>query len=188
MQRGFKSRCEEMSISLRAELGLQAVDPLLPEQLASYLEVAIWPVTDLGLEGADLSQLLDVDHDSWSAITVSSAGREAIVTNPRHTGGRSSSDVMHELAHLLLGHEPTTMYFVGAEGLALREFDQSKEQEADWLAGALLLPRGALITIANQDTDYGDVCRHYGVSRQMLEFRIRVTAVKQQVQRRRQRS
>ena len=81
---------------------------------------------------------------------------------------------MHELAHLLLGHDPTTMYVVGEEGLALREFDQSKEQEADWLAGALLLPRGStsgdseskgrlwncLLHLRGQPTDVGisDAC------------------------------
>ena len=188
MLRGFKSRCEEMSNSLRTELGLRQEDPLPPEQLASYLEVSIWPVTELGLEEDDLQQLLQVDCDSWSAITVSAAGREALITNPRHRSGRLSSDVMHELAHLLLGHEPTTMYVVGDEGLALREFDQSKEQEADWLAGALLLPRGALLAIVNRRADYETACDAYGVSRQMLEFRMRVTGVKRQVERRRQRS
>lgn len=188
MQRGFKSRCEEMANSLRTELGLREVDPLPPEQLASYLDVSIWPVTELGLDEETLRHLLVVDSDSWSAITVSAAGRDALITNPRHRSGRLSSDLMHELAHLLLGHDPTTMYVVGDEGIALREFDQAKEQEADWLAGALLLPRGALLAIVNGRTDYGSACYTFGVSRQMLEFRLRVTGVKRQIERRRQRS
>ena len=188
MQRGVKSRCEEMSTSLRAGLELGEADPLLPEQLASYLDVLIWPVTDLGLDDEDLRQLLEVDFDSWSAITVSSSGQDAIITNPRHRAGRLSSDVMHELAHLLLGHDPTTVYVIGEEGLALREFDQPKEQEADWLAGVLLLPRRALLEIVNTDLDYETTCRRYGVSRQMLDYRIRMTAVKQQIQRRKQKA
>ena len=185
MQRGFKSRCEEMSNSLRAEFGLREVDPLLPAQLASYLDVFIWQATELGLDEDDSRQLLEVDSDSWSAITVSAAGREAVITNPRHRAGRLSSDVMHELSHLLLGHDPTTLYIIGEEGLALREFDQPKEQEADWLAGALLLPRGALFAIANGEAAYDTVQHTYGVSRQMLEFRLRVTGVQRQMDRRR---
>ena len=187
MQKGFKSSCEQMSNSLRAELGLREVDPLLPYQLASYLEVFIWPATELELDEDDLCQLLEVDCDSWSAITVSAAGREAIITNPRHRAGRLSSDIMHELGHLLLGHDPTTLYVIGEEGLALREFDRSKEQEADWLAGALLLPRGALLAIANGEADYDTVRHKYGVSRQMLEFRLRATGVQRQMDRRRKR-
>lgn len=185
MKRGFKSRCEEMSKSLRAELRLGAAEPLTPNQLASYLDVSIWPVTDLGLENKDLKQLLVVDGDSWSAITVSFAGRDAIVTNPRHRKGRFSSDVMHELAHLLLGHEPTKVYVVGGADLALREYDQPKEREADWLAGALLLPRGALLAIAHRNLDDKTVSREYGVSRQMLRFRLNVTGVRRQVERQR---
>ena len=187
MQRGFKSRCEEMSNSLRAELGLREVDQLPPDQLASYLDVFIWPATELGLDEDDLRQLLEVDCDSWSAITVSAVGREAVITNPSHRAGRLSSDVMHELSHLLLGHAPTTLYVIGEEGLALREFDQTKEQEADWLAGALLLPREALLAIANGRADYDTVRHKYGVSRQMLDFRLRVTGVQRQMDRRRQR-
>ena len=187
MQRGFKSRCEEMSNSLRAELGLREVDPLLPEQLASYLDVFIWPATELGLDDDDLHQLLEVDYDSWSAVTVAAAGREAIITNPRHHAGRLSSDLMHELSHLLLGHDPTTLYVIGEEGLALREYDQAKEQEADWLAGALLLPRKALLVIANRGSDYDPVLHEYGVSRQMLDFRLRVTGVQRQMGHRRKR-
>ena len=185
MQRGFKSRCEEMASSLRTELGLRDVDPLPPEQLASYLDVFIWPVTELELNEDDLRQLLDVDCDSWSAITVSVAGYDALVTNPRHRSGRLSSDLMHELSHLLLGHEPTTMYVIGDEDLTLREFDPSKEKEADWLAGALLLPRRALLAIVNQRADYQSMCHKYGVSLPMLKFRMSVTGVKQQVERRR---
>ena len=94
---------------------------------------------------------------------------------------------MHELAHLLLGHDPTTVYIIGEEGLALREFDQPKEQEADWLAGALLLPRGVLLAVVNGGADDSDVCHTYGVSQQMLEFRIRMTGVKRQIERRRKR-
>ena len=185
MQRGFKSRCEEMAISLRTELGLREVDPLPPEQLADYLDVFIWPVTELELNEDDLRQLLVVDSNSWSAITVSAAGYDALVTNPLHRSGRLSSDLMHELSHLLLGHEPTTMYVIGDEGLTLREYDPSKEKEADWLAGALLLPRKSLLTIVNGSTDYESVCHRFGVSLQMLKFRMSVTGVKRQMERRR---
>ena len=84
MERGFKSRCEEMSRSLRAELGLDPAAPLPAEQLASYLGVYLWSVEDLGLDPADVRQLVHNDPDSWSAITVSAAGLDAIILNPNH--------------------------------------------------------------------------------------------------------
>ena len=184
MERGFKTRCEEMSLSLRVEIGLGATAPLPPDQLASYLDVAVWPVTSLGLEEYDLSQLMDKDPDSWSAITVSASGHEAIVVNPNHRRGRYSSDVMHELAHLLLGHQPSTMFFAADGDMALRGYDRLAEEEANWLAAALLLPREVLVSARRSRFDVQEICEHYGVSRQMLTFRTSVTGIDRQFSRR----
>ena len=180
MERGFKTRCEEMSRSLRAELGLDPVTSLPAEQLASYLGVYLWSVQDLGLDPEDVTQLVDNDPASWSAITVSAASMDAIILNPNHRRGRYSSDVMHELAHLLLGHEPSTMFFAGHENLALRGFNKDAEEEANWLAGALLLPRDALVKLRGKNCPPEVVCDEFGVSKQMLEFRMRVTGVERQ--------
>ena len=185
MERGFKSRCEEMSRSLRAELGLDPAAPLPAGQLASYLGVYLWSVEDLGLAPADVRQLVHDDPDAWSAITVSAAGLDAIILNPNHRRGRYSSDVMHELAHLLLGHEPSTVFFAGQESLALRGFNKSAEDEANWLAGALLLPRDALVKLRAKRCSKEVACDEFGVSRQMLDFRMRVTGVERQFARRR---
>ena len=184
MERGFKSRCEEMSRSLRFALDLKATDPLPAERLASYLDVLVWSVHDIGLSIEDLHQLVEVDADSWSAITVSAFGREAIVVNPTHQGGRYSSDVMHEVAHLILGHEPNTVFFVDDSDMALREYNDSSEREADWLAGALLLPRDALVLVKRRRISDPDACSLFQVSQQMLKFRLDVTGVNRQFRRR----
>ena len=185
MERGFKARCEEMAHSLRVELHLDPTAPLGPNQLASYLDVSIWSVTELDLPEEDVHQLVYEDPDAWSAITVSTSGREAIIVNPNHRGGRYSSDVMHELAHLLLGHQPSTVFFAGSEELALRGYDSAAEEEANWLAAALLLPREALVRAQRQRATDPDICECYGVSMQMLSFRRRVTAVDRQFRKRR---
>ena len=146
--------------------------------------VYLWSVESLGLTPEDVAQLLVNDPDSWSAITVSAAGLDAIILNPKHRRGRYSSDVMHELAHLLLGHEPSTMFFAGQENLALRGFNENAEEEANWLAGALLLPRDALVRLRAKGCPPEVACDEFGVSRQMLEFRTRVTGVERQFARR----
>ena len=180
MERGFKSRCEHIARSLRSELGLEPTASLSPRRLASYLNIHVWPVTDLGLEQADIDQLVRVDGNAWSAITVAAAGREAIITNPNHHGGRYSSDVMHELAHLLLQHQPSTMFFAGDTDLALRGYNAAAEQEANWLAAALLLPRVALVRLRKLHIPIQTVCENYGVSEALLTFRMNVTGVERQ--------
>ena len=187
MERGFKTRCEEMSRSLRTELGLAPALPLPVGQLASYLGVYLWPVEDLGLPPEDVRQLVQKDPESWSAITVTAGDKDAIIVNPNHRRGRYSSDVMHELAHLLLGHEPSTIFFAGDESLALRGFNKAAEEEANWLAGALLLPRDALLKLRAKNCPPEAACDEFGVSKQMLGFRMRVTGVERQFSRRKKR-
>ena len=186
MERGFKSRCEEMSRSMRVELGLQPTGPLAVNALASYLGVSLWSISELiGLSDVDIFQLVEADADSWSAITVSAFDREAIIFNPVHSCGRHSSDVMHELSHLILGHEPSTVFFVGDGELALRGYRPSAEEEADWLAGALLLPRDALLYVKQNRISPQTACERYGVSQRMLKYRLGVTGVTRQFNRKR---
>ena len=184
MERGFKSRCEEMSRRLRLELSLTPVAPMAVEQLAKYLDVSLWSVEDIGLSSEDLNQLVEVDKGSWSAITVTVLDREAVIFNPTHSQGRHSSNVMHELAHLILGHDPTTMFFVGEGELALRGYNADTEREADWLAGTLLLPRDALVYIRRRRFGDDQAAMHYKVSNQMLNYRVRMTGVNRQYGRR----
>jgi hypothetical protein len=184
MERGFKSRCEEMSRSLRTELGLRTIDPLAADKLASHLGVLVLPLSDLGLPPEDFCQLTEIDADSWSAITVSAFGRDSVIVNPTHRGGRYSSDLMHELAHLILGHRPSTVFFVGDGELALRGYSSSAEEEADWLSATLLLPRDALVHIKRRRISRQLACEQYGVSQQMLKFRTDKTGVTRQFNRR----
>ena len=62
-------------------------------------------------------------------------------------------------------------------GMALRTHNEEQEQEANWLAGCLLLPREALILIRRKGTSDEEACSEYGVSPAMLRFRINVTGV-----------
>ena len=169
-----------MARSWRTALSLRPMDPLDAQRLADRLDVAVLPLESLGLQQEDLYQLTEADSDSWSAITIAAFGREAIIVNPSHRDGRYASDVMHELAHLILGHEPNTVFFIGEEDLALRGYSRSVEEEASWLAGALLLPRNALVHIQRLRIPHDRVCETYKVSNQMLRYRLNVTGVNRQ--------
>ena len=186
MERGFKSRCEEMSRSLRAELGLGPRAPLLAADAGGLFGGGGVVRGGPGAESVKmLAQLLVKDPDSWSAVTVSAAGREAIIVNPTHRWGRYSSDVMHELSHLLLGHEPSTMFFAGEEGLALRGYNKDAEEEANWLAGASsFATRRTCVFLCRGSYPLDLACEEFGVSRKMLAFRMRVTGAERQHSRR----
>ena len=180
LDRGFKAKCERTSLSLRKDLGLNDYDAIDPIHLATKLGAKVWSLHDVpGLSTEALSHLSSAEGDEWSAITVVCDGTEIIVPNPSHSPGRSASDVAHELAHLILGHESGDM-FMSDDGFMLRDFNDKQEAEADWLAGAILLPRKALEHIKYNHVSAEDVAEQYGVSEQLFEYRCRMTAVNRQ--------
>ena len=188
MERGFKSRCEAISRSLRLDMGLSPIDQLSAQLAAEYLEVSLWSLKELELKEEDFHQLACKDGESWSAFTVSAFGRDAIVVNPSCSEARYSSNVMHELAHLILGHQPNTMFFVGNGEVALRGFNQTIEEEANWLAGSLLLPRTVLVYLKRSRMSQSSACNRYCVSKEMLRYRLNVTGVNRQFRKSKQQS
>ena len=184
-ERGFKSWCENISLQIRKELGMRDTSPLDPRSLAMHLEVRIWTPADIkGLSNQATSVLLETEKSSWSAVTVSHMGKDVIVFNPRHSLGRRSSDLMHELAHLVIGYEPSTVFLSPDGQLALISFDRTREEEANWLSGCLLIPRPALISVLENRIEPEAACKKYFVSDEMLNCRMDVTGVRLQMKRR----
>lgn len=182
--RGFKAWCENVAIQQRRDLDLQPTDPLDPWQLAKHLGIDVHTPSEIpGLDPACLETLLKEDPDSWSAVTISAGSKDVIILNSSHSGGRPASDLTHELAHILLGHEPARIDLTDDGVLMLSTYDKKQEEEANWLAGCLLLPRDALIVIRSQGVDSNTAARRYGVSRQMLIYRQNVTGVDYQLAR-----
>jgi len=173
--RGFKSWCERVALQQRTELGLKPADPLDPVALAKHLGIEVWTAEQVpGLDPSCLSVLVEKDPDSWSAITLCTGVKDLIIVNPAHGGGRRSSDIMHETAHIIIGHDPARVDVTEDGLLILSSYNKQQEEEAKWLSGCLLLPRDALLLIRRRGIDPEEAATAYGVSGQMLTFRQRV--------------
>jgi Zn-dependent peptidase ImmA (M78 family) len=183
-KRGFKSWCERLSVDKRAELGLRSDDPLAPRTLAQKMSVLIWQPTDVpGLAVGALKTLLKDDPDGWSAVTLRLGSSDLIILNSAHSPARQTSDLMHELAHMILGHRPSRVDVTDELHLLLRTHDAAQEEEAAWLAACLLLPRPALLGIRRRGESHQSAAKRYGVSSDMLTYRIRVSGVEIQAKR-----
>ncbi len=188
-QRGFKSWCENVSVQLRKEIGLGATAPLDPHILAESLEVKVWKAGDVpGVDAETLDILLRKDPDSWSAVTLHVETTDLVILNSSHSLARQASDLMHELAHIYLGHTPARIDVTEDGLLMLNTFNKQQEEEAAWFSGCLLLPREALLAICSQSMEHRTAAKTYGVSKDMLEYRLQVTAVNMQIRRRRMRA
>jgi hypothetical protein len=182
--RGFKTWAEQTSARARQQLKLSPLSPLDPFALARILDVSILTPEDLpDLPVKVRRRLMTEFRDHWSAITVMDGSNHLIVTNSAHASTRQNSSLAHELAHIILSHEPSLMFMTPKSGLAIRTHNDEQEEQANWLAGALLLPRDALLGIRRRGMSDEEACREYGVSPAMLKFRLNVTAVDVQLRR-----
>jgi Zn-dependent peptidase ImmA (M78 family) len=66
-------------------------------------------------------------------------------------------------------------------GLSFFTCDPDEEQEANWLAGCLLLPRKLIYVATGEGMDAPAIANYYWVSEQMAAFRIRATGVHRQL-------
>ena len=180
-ERGFKSWCENTAIQIRKDLKLAAIDPLSARDLAASLTIPLWTPSDVGGLSAEATTTLHAEQTGWSALTISHSGRDAIIFNPAHSTRRQSTDIMHELAHLLMRHDPAKMIFSSGQDAVLRTYDKKQEDEADWLSGCLLLPRPALLTIVSAHANTETALERYGVSQTLFNYRMNVTGVRRQV-------
>ncbi|WP_442943919.1 ImmA/IrrE family metallo-endopeptidase [Nocardia sp. NBC_00508] len=79
------------------------------------------------------------DASSFSGLTLFDGPRRAIVHNEAHSPGRQASDIAHEQGHGLRMHPPAPLH----DGCGCRKWNADHEDEATFLAGALLVPAKA---------------------------------------------
>ena len=184
MRRGFKAACERIAADQRQAIGLRPEDPLDPECLAQHLGATVCLPEDVpDLPPESLNQLVKEDAESWSAVTLQVGSTKLTIVNSAHAPTRQRSDLAHELAHIILGHRPSRID-VSDEGLlVLSTFEGEEEEEANWLSGALLVPRDGLMRVYRRQRDEKCLAGHFGVSLALLKWRLNATGVAVQARR-----
>ena len=178
MRRGFKTWCETTAERYRTALGLKPDDQLNPEDLAAHLGVIVWRPEEIPeLAESSLRRLTNHDSDSWSAVTIGVGKTNLTIVNSAHPPTRQRSSLSHELAHLILDHEPGRIDLSPAGHLLLSSFEREQEEEADWMSGTLLVPRAGLVIAYRSTQDLRILANRFGVSLDMLRWRLRMTGV-----------
>ena len=181
LDRGFKGWVERAAVSIRRELGLSGHEALEPVRLAEYLEIRLMVPDEVpGVTQEILDQLLRHDPSGWSAVSVGLDHNAIIIYNPEHSKGRQASDIMHELAHFILDHKPGTLIVSQYGDMVMRSYDAKQEEEANYLAWGLLLPREALVFARKLGLTPGQIAKRHGVSEPLVKFRMNLTGVNRQ--------
>ena len=172
---GFKAKADRIAVGLRRQMGIRVQDPINVDALAAKLGLAIFPLSSFADACPDQVAHLVNDHPSdFSALLLRLGNRCVILENDQHTLGRRSSNLAHEMAHYLLGHSPMALN----GGFGHGSTDPDIEKQADCLASYILIPNAAAHMIVWKPHTEDQVCRRFGVSRQMLEYRLNTSGAR----------
>lgn len=175
---------EIKAVGLREFAGLRRDDePLNPFDLAKYakLLVASFEQIEPFLSDETKLHLLDDAKDKWSGGACSqtlSDGRKLIILNPTHGANRQNATLMEEICHVFLGHKPSRLavknYNKKGEVIA-RDYRHDVEEEAYSVGAAALVPFSALRRFVEQGKTSREIARHFNVSRELVEYRMKVS-------------
>lgn len=183
--RGFKAEAERRAAALWSELGTSITERVDLDAAAAALGARI-VLADALVGRSRLEQLEELQPFAFSACTFDIRNQPVIVLNPLRNEGRSRSDCAHELSHLLLRHEMRVPERIG--GLVFFTGNADQEDEAGWMAGALLLPRPAVVRAAHSGMDAAAIAEFFGTTEEMARFRMNATGAAIQARRGRQRA
>lgn len=156
-------------------MGVPVDEALDPFAIASHLGIRVVPADTL-VPREKLERLAAIQPDAWSAASFKKpTGEVVMVTNPLSSTGRTNSDLAHEIAHILLQHKTGSIERLGS--IAFFTCDDTQEEEANWLAGCLLLPRPILLKAARAGWSAEQLAEHCNVSIPMARFRLNASGV-----------
>lgn len=175
---------EVRAIGLREFAGLRRDDePLNPFELAHYakLLVASFEQIEPFLSEETKTHLLGEGKDKWSGGACSQAlgdGRKLIVLNPTHGENRHNATLMEEICHVFLGHKPSRLAIENVNKLGkpiARDYREADEEAAYSIGAAALVPYAALRRFVEQGKTSREISRHFNVSRELVEYRMKVS-------------
>lgn len=181
MKRGFKTAAERRAVDIRSQLGTNTVSRLDLRALRRHLNVDLLNMTALRDRCADaVDHLVGEGQSDFSATLLVGSKGNLLVVNDSHSVGRLANSIAHELAHLILEHEPQP----GFDPLGNRHWPAEDEAEADWLAGCLLAPRAGLIPVMQRfSLELPRAADHYGISVELMQQRWNQTGAAKQLER-----
>ena len=163
---------ERKAIEVRRFAGIGPSQRLDPFRLARLLNLRVINLADVG-QLSDQSRECLAGSDNWSGGTSMPLpdGSRVIVINERQSPERQAATLMEEICHTLLGHTPS---IISAGGNGGRSYDRAIEEEAYAVGAAALLPYQALSESLSRGDSIAKMAKHFGVTRSLVEYRIRV--------------
>jgi hypothetical protein len=171
---------ELKAIALRDFARVRPDVSLNPFELAQFANLMVVEFEQLrGLSERAREHLLGPASESWSGGACSLPdGMKLVILNPNHGPARTKATLMEEICHVFLAHQPNRLSVVTKDerGKVMnRDYRRSDEEEAYGVGAAALVPYAALKRLLLQGKAVRDVAAHFRVSRELVEYRMKVT-------------
>lgn len=177
---GFKAKAQRLAIEYREQLSISKFDPLDAFDLAEHLGVPILSVDEFEGEISDEQVNRLRDTNKFSAMWLpNSDGEKIIVHNSYHSAKRQQSNLMHELAHLILRHEISEEAARLCFLYRLHYFNKEQELEAKFFGSCLQITTPGLLWAIKRKT-IEQISDYYTASVEMVQYRINSIGVLKQ--------
>lgn len=183
MERGFKASAVRLALEIRSEFGLGPTDPFDPYAYFSTYGIPVVGISEL--EAGVSCLLSDQSRDKISGALIPLGSGFVVIDNDSHPMTRRRSTAAHECAHHALEHEFAASISADQRACGL---GKTQEDEANELAGELLVPSKSAKSHAVSKWSDDDVAEAYGVSVQFAAWRMNANGARKYakaVQRRR---
>ncbi len=168
---------------LRDFAGLRRDDePLDPFELARYAKILVIDFDEVtGLSEEAREHLLGAGAEAWSGGTCARPlpnGWRLVILNPRHGRARNTATLMEEICHVFLGHKANRLSIVAknSQGQTVsRDYNDADEEAAYAVGAAALVPFTVVRRLLHAGKTSAEIARRFGVSRELVEYRIKVS-------------
>lgn len=170
------------AMGFRDFAGVRSDVPLDPFRLAKFANLLVVSFDQIkGLSPETREHLLGEASEKWSGGACSVPlpdGRRIVILNPNHGRMRTNATLMEEVSHVFLGHKPSRLKVVAEteNGQTIsREYRKTDEEAAYATGAAALVPFAALRRFVLDGQKSQQIAKHFHVSRELVEYRLKVT-------------
>jgi hypothetical protein len=190
-----RKQFELYALGLRDFAGVKDEQPLDPFALAEFAKLLVVDFDQIeGLSPESRQHLLGEGADQWSGGACSRPlpnGWRLVILNPAHGAQRNRATLMEEVAHVFLGHQPNRLAIISDDSKArgikgrpkqtlARDYNHDDEEAAYAVGASALIPYAALRRLVRTGRRANQIALHFRVSRQLVEYRIKVTRLWQE--------
>src|SRR4051794_11157049 len=182
-----RKQFELYALGLRDFAGVRGEQPLDPFALAEFAKLMVVDFNQIeGLSPEAREHLLGAGADEWSGGACSRPlpnGWRLVILNPAHGKRRNRATLMEEVAHVFLGHTPNRLAVITGQSdrnnpskkTLARDYNHDDEEAAYATGAAALVPYAPLRRFVMVGRTAEQIALHFRVSRQLVEYRIKVT-------------